>query len=135
MCAPVAIAQTQIDDLSGSQYLIQVLIGLGVVVALIFVLAWGLKWVNRLNGLPAQKAIKVLSQTPIGIKEKLVVVEVANKQLLLGLTANNISLLHSFEEGEFNTDVDVQAGSYQNLEGSSTPQSFSHLFKKISGRS
>lgn len=128
--APPVLAQTDINDLSSNQYLIQVVLGLGLILLLIFGLSWALKWVNRMTGVQTHKHVKVLSQTPLGIKEKLVVVEVANKKLLLGLTASNISLLHSFAEGEF------EQGSENVVAQASKPngQNFSQLFDKISGR-
>ncbi len=129
---PHALAQTDINDISSSQYLVQVVLGLGLILALIFGLSWGLKWVNRMTGVQTHKHVKVLSQTPLGIKEKLVVVEVANKKLLLGLTASNISLLHSFAEGEFEQSSAIEATP---VATPSVGTGFQQLFEKVSGRS
>ncbi|BFM06740.1 flagellar biosynthetic protein FliO [Halioxenophilus aromaticivorans] len=134
---PSAWAETDINDISSRQYLLQVVLGLGFIVLLIFVLSWGVKWVNRFSGGPNHQHVKVLSQTPLGIKEKIVIVEVANKKLLLGLTANNISLLHSFAEGEFEQAEQVSAEQQVLQKQAGKPlaaQNFSQLFEKIRGR-
>lgn len=129
--SPMISAQTDVQDLSSGQYLIQVLVGLGAIVALIFLLAWGLKWVNRMGGMRAQQHINVVSQTPLGIKEKLVIVEVANTTLLLGLTPQNISMLHKFEEGEL---AEVGKAAKSNTAHHNGSSSFNQIFQKFSGR-
>ncbi|WP_113908310.1 flagellar biosynthetic protein FliO [Aliidiomarina celeris] len=66
---------------------------LAIVLALIFILAWLARRFNITSALPARQGIKVVASHSLGTKEKLVVVEVANEQLLLGVTAHNIRLL------------------------------------------
>ncbi|WP_448552078.1 flagellar biosynthetic protein FliO [Thalassotalea montiporae] len=54
--------------------------------------------------------LKVITSMHIGTKERLVVVEVAGKQLLLGVTANNISILQELAEpitSQQNLPVDI----------------------------
>ncbi len=77
--------------------LISVFLGLGLVLALIFGCSW---FVKRMGGLPAAggNAIKVLSVTSVGSRERIALVEVGGKQLLLGVTAQQINTLHSFDE-------------------------------------
>ncbi|REL37311.1 flagellar biosynthetic protein FliO [Thalassotalea euphylliae] len=56
--------------------------------------------------------LKVITSMHIGTKERLVVVEVAGKQLLLGVTANNISILQELAEpitSQQNLPVDIAA--------------------------
>jgi len=69
--------------------------GLVVVVALILVLAYIVK---RLNLVPSNHGIlKILAVTPLGQKEKVVLVEVGGQQYLLGVTPGQVSLIDKLE--------------------------------------
>ena len=79
---------------SGS--VVQLLAGLLLVVALIFVLGWALK---RFSGLPGQhKRLNVIASLPLSTREKVVLVQAGEKQLLLGVAPGRVNLLESFEE-------------------------------------
>jgi flagellar protein FliO/FliZ len=70
-------------------------------VALSLVLILGgfvaLAWFARryLPGGGAQGVVKVVGTTPVGVRERVVVVEVADTWLLLGVGSGNVRLLHS----------------------------------------
>ncbi|MCL1139626.1 flagellar biosynthetic protein FliO [Shewanella pneumatophori] len=65
--------------------------GLIVVLVLIFFLAY---LVKRFNLVPSsQGVLKTIAVTPLGQKEKLVLVEVDGQQYLLGVTPNQVSLV------------------------------------------
>ena len=42
--------------------------------------------------------MKTLGVLPMGVKEKIILVEVGGKQILLGMTASNINTLATFDE-------------------------------------
>lgn len=74
-----------------------------VVAGLVFVLVlvFGCGWlVKRFSGMPSARtgAIKVISVLPVGSRERLALVEVGGQQLLLGVTAQQINTLHTFDE-------------------------------------
>ncbi|MGB0893680.1 MAG: flagellar biosynthetic protein FliO [Parashewanella sp.] len=70
--------------------------GLVVVLLLIFVLAY---FVRRFNLSPsANGAIKTLAVTPLGQKEKLVLIDVDGQQYLVGVTPNQISLIDKIND-------------------------------------
>lgn len=74
----------------------QLLLGLVLVVGLILLLTWLLR---RVNGLPTQgQNMKVLAALPLGQREKAVLVQVGQEQLLLGVAPGRVSLLARFEE-------------------------------------
>ena len=54
-------------------------------------------WLARryLPGLGAQGVVRVVGTTPVGPRERVVVVEVDNTWLLLGVGGGNVRLLHS----------------------------------------
>lgn len=74
-----------------------------VVAGLVFVLVlvFGCGWlVKRFSGMPSARtgAIKVISVLPVGSRERLALVEVGGQQLLLGVTAQQINTLHTFDK-------------------------------------
>lgn len=69
--------------------------------ALILVLIYGLSWfVKRFSqgGFLHNPTIKIVSAMPLGTRERLMLVDVGGKQLLLGVTATQINTLHVFDE-------------------------------------
>ncbi|MEC4726502.1 flagellar biosynthetic protein FliO [Shewanella sp. D64] len=70
--------------------------GLILVLVLIFVLAYIVK---RLNLVPASNGVlKMVAVTPLGQKEKVVLIEVEGQQYLLGVTAQQVSLIDKLDE-------------------------------------
>lgn len=77
------------------------ILGMGVsmfiVIAVIVVLGW-LYSRSRLNGGGSSDVITVVASRALGPKERLLVVEVADQQLLVGMTATGVQTLHVFEK-------------------------------------
>lgn len=82
---------------SGAGAIMQTLVGLAVVVGMIFALAW---LSRRLSGgsLGNTKFMKILAVQPLGAREKIILVDVAGKQMMLGVTPGRIATLHVFDE-------------------------------------
>ncbi len=79
--------------------------GLMVVLALIFVLAYV---VRRFNLSPASNSVlKTVAVTPLGQKEKIVLMEFNGKQYLLGVTAQQVNLIDKIED-----PIEVKAESF-----------------------
>lgn len=72
------------------------IISLLMVLALIVVSAWVLKKFNVVNKSVA--GMKVITSLPLGHKEKLVVVQVGDEQLLLGVTNQQVNLIKTLEK-------------------------------------
>ena len=75
----------------------------GAVLALLAVLALviGLGWLLKRmpgSGFRQNDQLRLVASTAVGAKERLVVVEVAGQQLLLGVTAGGITRLHTLPE-------------------------------------
>lgn len=81
----------------GAGQVMTVLAGLAFVLALVFGCGW---FVKRFGGMQTARsgAIKVVSVLPVGSRERLALVEVGGQQLLLGVTAQQITTLHTFDE-------------------------------------
>ena len=131
--APMLSAQAKVPDVASGSYLLQVVLGLAAIVVLILALAWVLKRVNRFTGFQNQQLMSITGQMPLGIKEKLIVVEVAGQHLLLGVTPTNISLLHTFAEGE--DPVARMVAENKNSSGeTASVLTFQQILRKVSNR-
>lgn len=94
MAAPAATSNAQ-ESVAGQ--VAQLVLGLLFIIGLIFLLGYLMR---RLGPLAAQggQHIRVLSSLPLGPRDRLMLVDVAGKQILLGASPGRISTLHVFDE-------------------------------------
>lgn len=76
----------------GSGMLVQLTLGLAVVLAA----AIALSWLLRRYALPRGGAIQVIGGLPLGSRERLLLIEVDQVRLLIGVTSSQIQALHVF---------------------------------------
>lgn len=108
LAKPVSMLET--GQMSGQ--LLQLLLGLLLVIGLIFVLAWLVRRVQQ--SLPvssSQQAISLLASQSLGPRDRLLLVQVGNEQILLGLTPGNIVPLHVLQEPVVITKAQAPLGS------------------------
>ncbi|MBR9868147.1 MAG: flagellar biosynthetic protein FliO [Oceanospirillales bacterium] len=93
----VAAAITRpVTDPVNAGSVMQLLAGLILVVALILLLGW---LVKRYSGLPGQnRALRVVASLPLSARERLVLVQAGDQQLLLGVAPGRVSLLKSYDQ-------------------------------------
>lgn len=94
-----AQSATQSAAPSAAGSLGQTLLALVVVIGTVFALAW----LARRTGLPGRGATSLLqtvSSLSVGARERVVIVEIDDTWLVLGVTAQNIALLQSRPKGE-----------------------------------
>lgn len=91
--APVSAVR---EDVLTSQAIMQMLLGLALVIAVIFILAWVLRRVSNLQ--QTHQKMKVVSSLSLGTRERAVLIEVGDRQVLLGVAPGSVSLLESFPE-------------------------------------
>lgn len=89
---------------SSQDQLIQVCLALMIVLALIYALAWFVKRKQGGGGM-GTLAMKTVAVLPMGVKEKIILVEVGGKQILLGMTPTNINTLATFDEPIISTNT------------------------------
>jgi len=67
------------------------------IVALIFGLAW---FVKHLGGasLMTGRGMKIVASLPVGVREKVLLIDVAGTQMLIGVAPGRVSQLHLFED-------------------------------------
>ncbi|QHF46116.1 flagellar biosynthetic protein FliO [Pseudomonas sp. S35] len=90
--AQAAAAAAPVGSGLGGQ-LTQLVLGLLLVVGLIFVLAWLLRRVQQVGPGNAQ-VIEMIGSRALGPRDRLVLVQVGDEQILLGLTPGRITPLH-----------------------------------------
>ena len=79
--------------------MLQVMLGLGLVLAVIAGAAWLLR---RFGGMPRgpANAIRVIGGSSVGQRERVVLVEVADTWLVIGVAPGHVTALHSMPKGE-----------------------------------
>ncbi|KAB0569588.1 flagellar biosynthetic protein FliO [Pseudomonas palleroniana] len=89
--AQVAAAPVVSSGIGGQ--LTQLVLGLLLVVGLIFVLAWLMRRVQRIGPGNGQ-VIEMIGSRALGPRDRLVLVQVGEEQILLGITPGRIAALH-----------------------------------------
>ena len=92
---PLAAADAP-PDVAGS--IGQMVFGLAVVIGLLLAGLWLIKRLSVARG--ALTGLKVLGAVPVGPRERVVLVEIAGKVLVLGVTQSNVSALHTLPAEE-----------------------------------
>ena len=90
---PFAAPQATALPTSGAGSLIQVTMALGIVLAAVFGAAWLMQRLKTLGG-GRSGSIKVITSVALGPKERAVLVQLGNQQLLLGVAPGQVNTLH-----------------------------------------
>jgi len=104
LCAPcVAMAQADSDAVRGAVSPVSIPSLLSVVTSLLFVIGAIVLvgWLySRMRGINvrASKAISILAAQPLGAKEKIVIVQIGDKQIAVGMTPSCLQTLHVFDK-------------------------------------
>jgi flagellar protein FliO/FliZ len=104
--APVSTASGAV----GGQ-LLQLAIGLLLVIGLIFLLAWVMRRVQRL-GPAGGKLIQIVASQALSHRDRLVLVQVGDEQVLLGLTPGRITALHVLKNSVQVADPEPASGEF-----------------------
>ncbi|HSH42978.1 MAG TPA: flagellar biosynthetic protein FliO [Arenicellales bacterium] len=103
LCPPVLLAADAqqaaegLNDPMAWSSLLQVLLGLIVVIALMLVFAWLMRRMSGVQGGTAG-ALRVLGGMSMGAREKVVLVQVGETQLVLGIAPGRVQTLHVMEK-------------------------------------
>jgi flagellar protein FliO/FliZ len=100
-------ATVPVDTVSTSSNVLQVVLGLGVVVGTILVLAWGLKKVSGIQ--IGNRRLKVIATLPLSTRERVALIQVGEKQILVGVAPGRVSLLESFDQPVIEPEEDVES--------------------------
>ena len=104
-------AESAVSEPFSIQSVSQLVLGLLFVIALILFLAWALR---RLNAIPGQTGkMRVVASMPLGTRERAVLVQIGEEQLLLGVTSQSVNLLARYETPILSADQ-VSTGQFAN---------------------
>lgn len=116
--ATLAVIETKdkampVDPLSASS-IINMIMGLGLVLIIIFLMAWLVRKMGGMQLTGSQK-MRLLGGISLGAREKVVLIQVENKRLVLGVAQGHVSALHVLE-GEYESNDDdssIPAGAFK----------------------
>ncbi|TKJ68018.1 flagellar biosynthetic protein FliO [Pseudomonas sp. CFBP13508] len=114
---PAATAPMVNSGVAGQ--LTQLVFGLLLVLGLIFFLAWLLRRVQQAGPAGKGQVIELIGSRALGPRDRLMLVQVGNEQILLGLSPGTITALHVLKE-----PVEVPSASEK-----ATPEFAQHLLK------
>jgi len=89
-------ARTLTESPLSAVNLLQTLMGLMLVLACVVLVAWLLKRTNSFHT-AANGKLKVIAGIPLGTRERAVLVQIGDEQILLGVTPQQINTLHKLE--------------------------------------
>ncbi|VVO09184.1 flagellar biosynthetic protein FliO [Pseudomonas fluorescens] len=95
---PLATAAVPVAGSGVGGQLTQLVLGLLLVLGLIFFLAWLLRRVQQAGPGGKGQVIELIGARALGPRDRLVLVQVGNEQILLGLTPGTITALHVLKE-------------------------------------
>jgi flagellar protein FliO/FliZ len=117
--ATVAAAPVVNSGVAGQ--LTQLVFGLLLVLGLIFFLAWLLRRVQQAGPAGKGQVIELIGSRALGPRDRLMLVQVGNEQILLGLSPGTITALHVLKE-----PVQVPGGTEK-----ATPEFAQHLLRML----
>ena len=104
------LAAAPLEPIS-SPYLLKLTGGLILIVALILLLAWLVKKFN-LNQQSHSGLIKIIAGLSIGTRDRIVLLQIGEEQILLGLTPGRIEKLHTLAQPLEAPGEQVVSGSF-----------------------
>jgi flagellar protein FliO/FliZ len=93
------------DSPMNFSYVAQILISFLVVIGFIFFMAWLMRKSGRF-GSGSGQAIKIISSMSLGMREKILVIEVGGKNIVVGVAPGQVRTLHVLEGGDKIPDKD-----------------------------
>ena len=121
-------AQSAVQAISpiGSSSIVDVLLGLAFIIILIFFLAWLFKKFGS-GSLGLGGLIKVIAAMSLGGRDRIALISVGDKQLLLGISPGRIATLHVFEN-----PIDTESSGQKIGAGSTRlPQDFANKLQGV----
>lgn len=94
-----------------SEYLLRLVLGLAVIVGLIFLLARFLARFNMAQG-GSSGVLKIIAGMPTGARDRIVLLQVGEEQILIGLTPGRIEKLHTLAVPVESNEETVVSGSF-----------------------
>ena len=100
--------------------------GLGIVIVLIFVCAWLLRRLGQISNFGGSR-LKLLGGISVGARERVVLVQVGNNQLVLGVAPGRVQTLLVVDQADLPADVEIDSENQESA-------SFFQRFQQALGR-
>ena len=97
--APAALAQAESPGVPSSA-LLQMLVGLVIIIAVLFAAAYFLRRFNDGRGFGSSGPMRVVGGLMLSARERIVLVEVADAWLVIGIVPGQIKTLHTLPKGD-----------------------------------
>lgn len=91
-----------------------VLLGLGFILLLIFASAWLMRRMGGMN-FSGQSGLKILTGLSVGPREKVLLLEAGDKQILIGVASGSVSHLQTFDQPIIDSDARASGDFSQRL--------------------
>lgn len=112
----------------------QVTLALAIVLAFVFVAAWLLRSMRKMNFTGATRRLEVIAHVSLGAKERAVLVRVNNTQVLIGVAPGHVAALHTFAAAEIvATGEAAHESNPSDANTATSVPSFKALLKKSLG--
>jgi flagellar protein FliO/FliZ len=85
-------------------------LSLMLVISLMFALAWALKRYGPMAKVKKSLGLDILGQVSLGARVNIALIRVGKSVLLIGVTANTVSLLKDMDEGDFEKSLSQATG-------------------------
>lgn len=97
-----ALAQAAATELPGvsSGAILQTVLGLGVILALLFALAFFVRKYSGGRGFGGHGPMRIVGGLMLGARERIVLIEIGDTWLLVGMTPGQMRTLHTMPKGE-----------------------------------
>ncbi len=123
------LSNAELSNPMSSSYLIQLILGLVIVILCVVALAWVAKKVNKFHS-SSDDSIKIISGISVGTREKIVLLQVGEEQLLVGVSPGNINKLHALNTPIINADANPIdkgfANKFKNIMADASASTINH---------
>jgi len=111
---------------TSTEQMMKMVFGLMFVLVMIFILAWLFKKYLGV-GVASNSALKAIAGLAVGQKERIVLIQVGERQILVGVSPGRINMLHAIEKGE---EVHISSQDSRNTFSEKLKNSIAGLEKK-----
>jgi len=128
-------AEQPVAPVSYSSNLLQMMLGLGATIVMIFVVVWLIKRVGY-SGYSTNNTMQIKSSLPLSPKEKLLLVEVEGEKILIGVAPSFVGHVKTLEKtsnpaNEEKTQLSASNGFSNNKVVNDLSSSFSEKLKSV----
>ena len=114
---------TSVESPMSFSYVFQILISFVIVIGFILLMAWLMRRTGRF-GQGNSQIIKIISTMPLGMREKIMVIEIGEVNIVVGVAPGQIRTLHVLESG-------IEIRDRENIKAYTSAKGFKSLVEKF----